>query len=247
MSFEQHPLIDNIYDNLYNQTEEKIMKKNLALLFLVAFSTIAIAAPALNPKTLVRSQTVNDIKKISFPYKPIPVSAEPASGSTDTTTSTYTPSDRYSTGSGVMLTPANLFDGDILSNLAFWYVEYNKYSQPEINDASAPFVTMTIPPKESPILFSTIVFGRLAKETHTYVLTLKMEKITNSGYFRIRIGDTTISGDQIVYNSSTNEYRVLFSFAPPITQMNILLHYVNSGQASDARIKFYYAQLTRLD
>lgn len=223
------------------------MKKHLTSLFIIAFSAAAIAAPALNPKTLSRIQSINDIKKISFPYKPIPVSAETASGSTDTTTSTYTPSDRYSTGSGVMLTPANLFDGDILSNLAFWYVEYNKYSQPEINDASAPFVTMTIPPKESPALFSTIVFGRLAKETHTYVLTLKMEKITDAGYFRIRIGDTTISADQIVYNSATKEYRVLFSFAPPITQMNILVYYINSNQTSDARIKFHYAQLTRLD
>jgi hypothetical protein len=224
------------------------MKKYFALLFVTVFAASAIAAPALNPKLLSRTQTVNDIKKISFPYKPIPVTAQPASGSTDTTTSTYTPSNRYSTGSGAVLTPANLFDGDILSNLAFWYVEYNNTAHSEINDASAPFVTITIPPKQSPVtLFSTIVFGKLAKETRTYVLTLKMDNTTNSGYFRIRIGDTSFEPAQVLYNPSTKEYRVLFSFAPPQSQMNILVYYISTNQTSDARIKFYYAQLTRLD
>lgn len=224
------------------------MKKYFALLFVAAFAASALAAPAINPKILSRTQTVNDIKKISFPYKPIPVSAEPASGSSDTTTSTYTPSDKYSTGSGVILTPAQLYDPDTISTLALWIVDYNSTTQRDMNDAAAPFASITVPPMQSSLVrLSSIVFGKLAKETHTYVLTLKMDKLTNPGDIMIKIGATDFYGDRLVYNPSTKEYRMLFSFAPYNTQMNILVYYNNSYQTSDARFKFHYAQLTRLD
>ncbi|MFA5105171.1 MAG: hypothetical protein WC527_08355 [Candidatus Margulisiibacteriota bacterium] len=224
------------------------MRKYFALLFVVAFSASAFAAPIIKNIAASRMQTVDDIKKISFPFKPIAVTAQPESGSSDTTTSTYTPSDKYSTGSGVMLTPASLFEPECLSSLSLWNVDYNRTTQAEMNDAVAPSASISIPPRKlSSALLASVVFGRLAKETHTYVLTLKMDKTTSPGYIRIQIGDTSFTGDQVVYNPSTKEHRVLFSFAPPLSQMNILVYYVNSNQTSDAQIKFHYAQLVRLD
>lgn len=229
------------------------MKKILLFVCIAIFSgaitACSFAAPAVRDINLTRVQTVNDVKKISFPYKPIPVAAEPTSGSTDSGSSSgYTPSDKYSTGSGLILTPAYLVDAASVSTLALFNANYNYTTQAQMNDASAPFATLTIPPvKASSTFFSTIVFGRMAKEAQTYVLTLKMEKLTPGGSFRIRIGDTEFSGDQVVYNSTTKEHRVLFSFAPPLSQMNVLVYYVNSNQTSDAQIKFHYAQLVRLD
>jgi len=94
---------------------------------------------------------------------------------------------------------------------------------------------------------ASVAFGKMAKETRTYVLTLKMDKLTSGGYFRIQANDTEFSGNRILYNNSTKEHRILFSFAPATSQLNVVIYYVNSSQTNDAKINFYYAQLIRLD
>jgi hypothetical protein len=225
------------------------MNKTFSALFILVLSASALAAPALNPKILSRTQTVNDIKKISFPYKPIPVTAQSASGSTDTTTSTYTPSDKYSTGSGVILTPAYLVDAETFSTLALFNTYYDYTTQAQMKDPADPFATISLPPmKSTSVLFSSIAFRLIAKETHTYVLTLKIDKTaTTPGHISIRIGSTDFHGNQVVYNSSTKEYRVLFSYTPLANQMNILVYYVNPVQTSNVQLNFHYAQLTQLD
>jgi hypothetical protein len=224
------------------------MKKYFIFLFVLAFSTSVFAAPVSKNIAVSRLQTVNDIKKISFPYKPVPVSAQPSSGSTDTTTSTYTPSETYSTGSGLILTPAYLVDPGSVSTLSLFNTEYNYTSVSNMSSASDPFASLRIPPlKNASTLMGSVAFGKMAKETHTYVLTLKMDKLTSGGYFRISANDTEFSGNQILYNGSTKEHRILFSFAPATSQLSILIYYVNSSQTNDAKINFYYAQLIRLD
>ena len=117
-----------------------------------------------------------------------------------------------------------------------------------MNSAAEPFATLRIPPlKVSASYIASIVFGRMPRETRTYVLTLKMDRKTQGGYFNIHVNGTEFMGDKILYNDSTKEYRILFSFAPVSSQMNILVYYYCQNQSVEAKISFYYAQLIRLD
>jgi len=192
--------------------------------------------------------TAKEIKKIAFPYKPVRVVAQAESGSTESTSSGYTPSEKYAAEAGVLLNPANLVDEESVSTLALYFSEYNHTSVSQMSNAAEPFASLRFPPlKAYPAHIASIVFGRMPRETRTYVLTLKMDRKTQGGYFEINVNGTKFQGDKILYNDSTKEYRILFSFAPVSSQMNILVYYYCQNQSVEARISFYYAQLIRLD
>lgn len=192
--------------------------------------------------------TAKEIKKIDFPYKPVKVVAQAESGTTESAPSGYTSCEKYATGAGVLLTPANLIDTESVSTLALYFAEYNYTAASQMSNAAEPFASLRIPPlKAYPAHIASVVFGRMPRETRTYVLTLKMDKITQGGYFEINVNGTQFQGDKILYNDLNKEYRILFSFAPVTSQMNILVYYYNQNQSVDAKISFYYAQLIRLD
>ena len=220
----------------------------LSCFLLVIFAASANCAPINTAISLKPYPTINNVKKINFPYKPIPVAAQPASGSTDTTPSGYTPCEKYGTGAGMVLTSANLVDSACVCTLSLFNVTYNYTALSQLTNASAPFATLVIPPlKNTSSIIATVAFGKMPRETRTYVLTLKMDKITTGGYFIVNINGTEFRPDQILYNSSTKEHRILFSFAPTTSQMSVMVSYVNSSQTTDAKVEFHYAQLIRLD
>ncbi len=229
------------------------MNKNLSCIYVLIFSIVLIsssfAAPAIKEISLTRVQTVDDARKILFPYKAIPVASETNSESSNTSSSSYTPSEKYKTGSGIILTPANLINAENNCTLTINNVVYNYSSLAQMNDSIESFAKLKIPPlKTSHTIISSIAFGKMPREKHAYVLTLKIDKGTQWRPITININGTVFTGDQLLYNADTKEYRILFSFAPVTSQMSVLVNYTNKNQTTeDVELKFYYAQLIQLD
>jgi len=229
------------------------MKKFAGLLLIVIFLGVMVGAgfSAINKVPLLAKgvSTVDTIKKLSFPYAPLlvpPDSSDPAAGESAPAPEV---SAQYKTGTGVILSTTNLLDDATHSSLAILNAKVNGATMRQMQSATTPYATIQIyPPKNNFATLFAVMFEKMPGELHTYILTVKLESATNLSHLSLRVNNMNFSGDQLMINPSTNEIRVLFTYAALNNRMNVsgLLTGLNY-LTSDITLKLHYVQLTQID
>ncbi len=231
--------------------------KKIALFILVCFLLAGVAIQANGvPLTaalyLPKASSLNDIKKIKFPYKPIVVStAESNSASNSGAASTASPSDKYSSGTGVTLSSVNLLDKDTGSSLSIDHGQINSLHMEEMLNTTNPFASIQlVPPTGYITQIFNVSFCGLKPGLHSYILTIKIESnstVPVKDHLSLLLGSNTqFVGDSLVVNDSTKETHILFNYSSVDNKLNIIGNWRNIHNYL-ARIKLYYIQLTQVD
>ena len=227
--------------------------KKLAILGVLIYASVALAgnglcAPLKTTLSLKGVSSVDALKKINFPYSP--VLAQPDTSDAGSGSSSPVVSEKYKTGTGVIMSPASLNESDSRSMLTILNARLTPTMMQMMQQENDPYALLQIAPTKNsfaPLVFA--MYERLPSELKTYMLTIKLESDSNFAHMLdLRVGATSFEGDKLNINPATKEIRVLFTYAAVNNRMNVsaVLRRTNY-LPSDITLKFHYIQLVQID
>lgn len=238
--------------------------KSLSL-FAIILSLFAVECCAQKTITLPRAvpsriATIAEARQLRLPLTTLRVTA--SSGESEgapgqAAPSTTIVSTAYKTGSGVVLSPINMYDGSTASTFVAYGVE------------AYPMTLQTIAQKDPNAYFPIIVsscasysphcvfragFSLLPREAHTYVLTFRiipLSAMTSTQTIKDSlsgsVGDAHFDGSTAVISPTTGEWRVLFNYAARDGSLAVTTDWKNANPNGWGELEFYYVQLQQLD
>ena len=245
------------------------MRKTIAALAIMCFVTSACMAAreAARPAANVvgaRVRQVSELKHMQFSRQAVKVlgagslpGQTPSSGTTGGGSGGANGTTAYSTGTGVILRPAQLFDSATGSYLELRSLLFDKDLLSQLQ-AKAQDITVRIVFIDEPTakVHTNLFFAHirsLQPGMHTYVLTLGFQAANLNSHFQLMIGDQQIKPDTLVVNDATHDVCVLFTYnagaAPYDNYINVLADWQpQPGQPTVCRtVYFRYLQLAQIN
>ena len=155
----------------------------------------------------------------------------------------------YAQGKGLVLDPAHPKDAATGSTLSVANVRWNDGLLKQIiaNDPEAVLLVTT--PSSGPSHFLESYFMKLPPGLHTYLLTVGTTADPND--LTVVINSSTLTGNQLIPNPATHEFRVLFTYDDSANSYHYL--YVNvyfsfdQPQGYSGLEYFHHLQLAQVD
>jgi hypothetical protein len=246
------------------------MKTAIAALAMLCFVTSAcLAAPVRARQTArvvggARVRRVSELKQMSFPRTAVGVlsagslpQGTSGSGTSGSGSGGANGTTAYSTGTGVILRPAQLLDSATGSYLELRSLLFDKellsQLQAKAQDITAKIVFIDESTAKMPTYLFSAYFASLQPGMHTYVLTLGFQAANLNSHFRLTIGDQEIKPDALVVNDVTDNVCALFTYnagaAPYNNYLNVFADWRSEpGQGTVWRTMYFrYMQLAQIN